>query len=61
LIRARDGRPLVIGHRGAHALAPENTLTSLRAAVEAGADVVEADVAAGLVVAHSAREGRSSR
>jgi glycerophosphoryl diester phosphodiesterase len=52
----RDGRPLRIGHRGAPALAPENTLRSFRAAVEAGVDLVEFDVIAGpdgeLVVAH---------
>ena len=29
------GRPLCIGHRGAAALAPENTLESFRVAVEA--------------------------
>ncbi|HZQ02552.1 MAG TPA: glycerophosphodiester phosphodiesterase [Gaiellaceae bacterium] len=53
----RDGRrPLVIGHRGAAALAPENTLASFAAAVDAGCDVVEFDVGAGLVVAHSASE-----
>jgi glycerophosphoryl diester phosphodiesterase len=51
-----DGRPLVIGHRGAAAIAPENTLESLRAAVAAGADVVEFDVGADLRLAHSPRE-----
>jgi glycerophosphoryl diester phosphodiesterase len=35
---------LVIGHRGAAALAPENTLASIRAAFEAGADMAEIDV-----------------
>lgn len=53
----RDGRPLCIGHRGAAALAPENTLRSFRAAVAAGVDLIEFDVlrlAGGeLVVAHS--------
>jgi glycerophosphoryl diester phosphodiesterase len=53
----RDGRPLRIGHRGAAALASENTLASFRAAVAAGVDLVEFDVlrlAHGeLVVAHS--------
>ena len=56
-LERRDGRPLVIGHRGAGALAPENTLRSFRAAVEAGVDFVEFDVLAledsELVVAHS--------
>jgi glycerophosphoryl diester phosphodiesterase len=53
----RDGRPLRIGHRGAAALAPENTLASFRAAVAAGVDLVEFDVlrlqSGELVVAHS--------
>ena len=51
-----NGRPLVDGHRGARAVAPENTLAALEAAVAAGADLVEFDVAPGLVVAHSAAE-----
>jgi glycerophosphoryl diester phosphodiesterase len=40
----RDGRMLRIGHRGAAALAPENTIESLRLAVELGCDLVEFDV-----------------
>ena len=41
----RDGaRPLRIGHRGAPALAPENTLRSLAQAVEHPLDFVELDV-----------------
>jgi glycerophosphoryl diester phosphodiesterase len=43
---------LRIGHRGAAALAPENTIESVRAAVEAGVDGVEFDVRPGLVVRH---------
>jgi glycerophosphoryl diester phosphodiesterase len=35
---------VVIAHRGASAVAPENTLAAVRAAVEAGADWVEIDV-----------------
>lgn len=35
---------VIIGHRGAAALAPENTIASIEAAVEAGADMVEFDV-----------------
>jgi glycerophosphoryl diester phosphodiesterase len=54
---ARVGdRPLVIGHRGAPVLAPENTLASFEAAVSSGADAIELDVGAGLVVAHSGHE-----
>lgn len=56
-LERRDGRPLRIGHRGAAALAPENTVASFRAAVEAGVDLVEFDVlelsGGELVVAHS--------
>jgi glycerophosphoryl diester phosphodiesterase len=46
------GRPLVIGHRGAAAVAPENTLAGLEAAVDAGADAVEFDVDHGLEIRH---------
>lgn len=35
---------LIIGHRGAAGLAPENTLSSLQAAVSAGVDMVEVDL-----------------
>jgi glycerophosphoryl diester phosphodiesterase len=56
----RDGRPLRIGHRGAAALAAENTLDSFRAALEVGVDLVEFDVLARpsgeLVVSHSLEE-----
>jgi glycerophosphoryl diester phosphodiesterase len=36
--------PLVVGHRGASAEYPENTLAAFEGAIEAGADVVELDV-----------------
>jgi len=36
--------PAVVGHRGAAAAAPENTLESLRLAAEQGAAMVEFDV-----------------
>jgi glycerophosphoryl diester phosphodiesterase len=57
-LRRRDGAPaLRIGHRGAAHLAPENTIRSLRAAVEHGVDLVEFDVLdlprGPLVLAHS--------
>lgn len=50
-----DGPVLRIGHRGAAALAPENTIASFEAAVAAGVDGIEFDVVAGgkgLEVAH---------
>jgi glycerophosphoryl diester phosphodiesterase len=56
-LERRDGRPLRIGHRGAAALAPENTLRSFRKAIEVGVDLIEFDVFelhdGSLVVAHS--------
>jgi glycerophosphoryl diester phosphodiesterase len=52
----RGERPLVIGHRGAAAVAPENTRAALRAAVAGGADVVEFDISPGLVLGHSPDE-----
>jgi glycerophosphoryl diester phosphodiesterase len=36
--------PLIIAHRGASAVAPENSLAAFRAAIEAGADGIEFDV-----------------
>jgi glycerophosphoryl diester phosphodiesterase len=57
LLEPRDGRPLVIGHKGAAAHEPENTMRSLKRAVELGVDLIEFDVldlADGtLVLAHS--------
>ena len=54
-----DGRLLRVGHKGAAALAPENTLESLERAVELGCDLVEFDVLdfdGSLVLAHSLSE-----
>jgi glycerophosphoryl diester phosphodiesterase len=52
-----DGGPLRVGHKGAAALEPENTLRSLQRAVELGCDLVEFDVLdlddGTLVLAHS--------
>ncbi len=39
-----EGRPLVLGHRGANRDAPENTLAAFRLALAQGADGVELDV-----------------
>ncbi|HJQ74029.1 MAG TPA: glycerophosphodiester phosphodiesterase, partial [Gaiellaceae bacterium] len=55
----RDGRMLLIGHRGAGALAPENTIAALALAIELECDLVEIDVLqldGTLVLAHSASE-----
>ncbi len=54
-LRRTGDAPLRIGHRGAAALAPENTLESFAAAIELGVDGVEFDVvsgARGLEIAH---------
>ena len=37
-------RPLIIGHRGASAVAPENTIAAFETAIESGADGIEFDV-----------------
>jgi glycerophosphoryl diester phosphodiesterase len=55
-LRRGGGPPLVIGHRGAAAIAPENTLQALQAAVDAGAHLVEFDIGPDLTLAHSHRE-----
>jgi glycerophosphoryl diester phosphodiesterase len=56
LLRAPGERPLVIGHRGAAAVAPENSMAALEAAIAVGADLVEFDVGPDLRLAHSADE-----
>jgi glycerophosphoryl diester phosphodiesterase len=55
----RRGRMFRIGHRGAAALASENTIASLALAIELGCDLVELDVIeldGSLVLAHSPEE-----
>lgn len=56
-LRRGEGRVLRIGHRGAAALEPENTLRSFERAIELGVDFVELDVLdlsdGTLVLAHS--------
>lgn len=56
LFRAELGRPFVIGHRGAAAVAAANTLAGLEAAVAVGVDVVEFDISPGLRLGHSLDE-----
>jgi glycerophosphoryl diester phosphodiesterase len=54
--------PALVGHRGAAALAPENTVAGFRAALNAGVDAIEFDVRRGprgdLVLAHGRRRAR---
>lgn len=63
--RATDGPPLIIGHRGASADAPENTLASFALALAQGADGVEFDVRLARdgvpVVVHDATLARTAR
>lgn len=40
----KTARPRLVGHRGASALAPENTLRAIELAIAAGLDMVEVDV-----------------
>src|SRR5579884_2127898 len=42
--RRPANRPLVIGHRGASAYAPENTMASFELGAQQGADMLECDV-----------------
>lgn len=55
----------IIGHRGAAGLAPENTIASFKAAIEAGVDWIEFDVRATkdgqVIVSHDANTLRASR
>ncbi len=57
-------RPVVIAHRGASRVSPENTIPAFEIAIEDGADAVEFDVRLtsdrDLVVMHDARLGRTT-
>ena len=44
LRKTETGRALVMGHRGAEALAPENTMAAFETGLKAGADILELDV-----------------
>ncbi len=44
--RARSGRPLIIGHRGASGYRPEHTASAYRLAFALGVDAVEPDIVA---------------
>ena len=44
ILNRRPDRILIVGHRGAEALAPENTWAAFRAGYRAGADLLELDV-----------------
>lgn len=45
-VRRVNGRPLILGHRGDSAHAPENTLAAVRSAIAGGADGIEVDLQA---------------
>jgi glycerophosphoryl diester phosphodiesterase len=63
-LRRPAGEFARVGHRGASALAPENTIQALELAVELGCDMLEFDVLGldgTLVLAHSMRALRRAR
>jgi glycerophosphoryl diester phosphodiesterase len=43
-VRAELGRPLVMAHRGASAILPENSFSAFRQAIDDGADLIETDL-----------------
>lgn len=66
IMRSADrARPLVIAHRGASGVAPENTMASFEQAVRFGADMIELDVHGSrdgnLVVIHDSMTMRTAR
>lgn len=44
LRQSTNGRPLLVGHRGAMDVAPENTMPAFEAGLRGGADILELDV-----------------
>jgi len=44
LRRRKNGRPFLVGHRGAMDIAPENTMLSFEKGFKGGADILELDV-----------------
>ncbi len=44
LRQSTNGRPLLVGHRGAMDVAPENTMPAFEAGLAGGADILELDV-----------------
>ncbi|HST19515.1 MAG TPA: glycerophosphodiester phosphodiesterase family protein [Blastocatellia bacterium] len=60
----RNHEPLVIAHRGASGLAPENTLAAFKIAIALGADGIEMDVQLSadnrVIVMHDARVNRTT-
>ncbi|HON42657.1 MAG TPA: glycerophosphodiester phosphodiesterase family protein [Bacillota bacterium] len=58
-------RPLVIAHRGASGVAPENTMASFEQAIRFGADMIELDVHGSkdgyLIVIHDASTSRTAK
>lgn len=44
LRKSTNGRPLLVGHRGAMDVAPENTMPAFEAGLAGGADILELDV-----------------
>lgn len=50
LVRAKDHRTFVVGHRGAAGLAPENTMPAIEVGIDQGVHAIEVDV-------HRTRDG----
>jgi glycerophosphoryl diester phosphodiesterase len=44
LKQRKNGRPLLVGHRGAMVVAPENTMPAFEVGLAGGADILELDV-----------------